>query len=403
MPSGDRVLPLVKSLALVGLVLAGGTSRAFSIQPQSRSSPQAWATLVDQYRTGNAAEAVRELLSWPKERVEKEAATVADRSRLAAESHLGQFRAAIGLHGEAAVRSTSLSGFRMHDQVVSSLFATLIEQSWPTLNADERSRVRWFYVNWVVMGSGYLSTAGQPLLAVRRVEEARANLAQWQSVPIPATAAPAQPASATGDADILLALGSAREMAAMMIGSLLATTAARSAGDASPDAVLVRQMVTARTEELTGVAELYRQALALEPSLVEGRVRLGRVLCLAGEVRGAIDELERARRDAGQGYLFYLATLFLGHAYEQSGERGKAVDCYRSAIGEYPEAQAAYLALARLAESGGLEDAPPKVLAQMFGSEPATRPERDPWWMYPYGQAWQFQARIDALRAMVRQ
>ena len=120
-------------------------------------------------------------------------------------------------------------------------------------------------------------------------------------------------------------------------------------------------------------------------------------------MRGAIGELERARQDAGEGYLFYLASLFLGNAYEQAGERGKAAGCYRKAIGEYPEAQAAYLALARLAESGGLDDVPAGVLAQMFGTEPATRPERDPWWMYPYGQAWQLQVRIDALRAGVRQ
>src|SRR5512133_3563964 len=74
--------------------------QATTTGPQLRSSPRNWATLVAQYRDGDAAEAVRELLSWPKERVEKEAATAADRSRLAAVSNLEEFHAAIAVHTE---------------------------------------------------------------------------------------------------------------------------------------------------------------------------------------------------------------------------------------------------------------------------------------------------------------
>lgn len=391
---------LLLILLLVGLFFSSPPADAIhasTIPSQSSLSPT-WTSVVQEYRAGDADRAVREVLSWPKERLEKQAATEADCTRLIAQKNVETLRAAIALHAEAAVTSPSLDGFRLQDHVPLVLFTTVVEKLWATLEIEERTSLRGLYIDWIVLGSSYLSTVGQPLLAERRLEDARTKLARLQALSLPAPAAPVQSAASTDDADILLALGSAREMALMMLGVPPAMTAK---APRSPDSAFVTRR-TGRSDELESVADLYRQALDLQPSLVEARVRLGRALCLAGNPREATVELERARRDAGRGYLFYLASLFLGDAYEQVGEHGRAADCYRSAIAEYPEAQAAYLALASLPDGGGQEDTPAKMLAQMFGTEAAKRPERDPWWMYPYGQAWQFQARIDVLRRMAR-
>lgn len=391
-----RYLLLV--LVPVGLFFSSPPADAIhqsTIPSQSSLSPT-WTSVVQEYRAGDADRAVREVLSWPKERLEKQAATEADCTRLIAQKNVETLRAAIALHAEAAVTSPSLDGFRLQDHVPLVLFTTVVEKLWATLEIEERTSLRGLYIDWIVLGSSYLSTVGQPLLAERRLEDARTKLARLQALSLPAPAAPVEGAASTDDADILLALGSAREMALMNgVPPAMTTKASR-----SPDSPFEARRA-ARLNELKSVADLYRQALGLQPLLVEARVRLGRVLCLAGNAPEATVELERARRDAGQGYLFYLASLFLGDAFEQVGEHARAADCYRSAIAEYPEAQAAYLALASLPDGGG-EDTPAKILAQMFGTEAAKRPERDPWWMYPYGQAWQFQARIDVLRRLAR-
>jgi tetratricopeptide (TPR) repeat protein len=356
-------------------------------------------SVLQEYRGGDADRAVREVLSWPKERLERQVATEADCIRLIAQKDIETVRAAIVLHAEAAVSCTSLECFRSQDRVPLVLFTTVVEKLWTALGVEERKSLRVLYDDWTVLGSSYLSTLGQPLLAQRRVEDARTHLPQLQVSGSPVPGAATVAGAAADDPALLLALGSAREMVLMMLGASPQVTG-RVAAPRGSSAVAAPP---GRSEELKSVADLYRRALELDPSGVEARVRLGRVLCLAGDAREAAVELKRARQDAGEGYLFYLASLFLGDAYEQVGEHGMAADSYRSAIAEYPEGQAAYLALASVPQGAAQAGGPAKVLAQMFGTDAGKRPERDPWWMYPYGQAWQSRARVDVLRGMVRQ
>jgi tetratricopeptide (TPR) repeat protein len=147
----------------------------------------------------------------------------------------------------------------------------------------------------------------------------------------------------------------------------------------------------------------YREALALAPTLVEARLRLGRVLTLRNRLDDARVELERAQSEASPGYLAYLAALFLGQVHERAGRREAASECYESAIREYPDCQTAYVALGHLRQAAGDLDAGWGAVRQMFrqGDEPRN-PQRDPWWVYWYAQYWQINRRMADLRAMVR-
>ncbi len=149
----------------------------------------------------------------------------------------------------------------------------------------------------------------------------------------------------------------------------------------------------------------YRQALSLAPSLLEARLRLGRVLTLTGRLDEARLELEHARREASAGYLGYLADLFLGEVHERAGRPAAAAECYEAAIREYPDCQTAYLALGHLREMTGDRERGSATVRDLFGGEGQGRtanPQHDPWWVYWYAQYWQINRRMAELRAMVR-
>ena len=107
-------------------------------------------------------------------------------------------------------------------------------------------------------------------------------------------------------------------------------------------------------------AELaFRRALELAPSLVEARVRLGRLYQAWGRKREAEVELGRARSEAAakpDRITAYLASLFLGQLFEDTGRTSEAEDAYRTAIGTYPAGTAARLALGSLLFANGRID-----------------------------------------------
>ena len=159
----------------------------------------------------------------------------------------------------------------------------------------------------------------------------------------------------------------------------------------------------ARFGSLEYTGDRFEEALGLDPSLTEARVRLGRVLVARGFADAAIAHLERARREAPDGFLGYLAALFLGAAHEQKRAWEEAGECYRAALREYPEAQAAYVALGHLQHVSGHPDEGWRTLRGLFGDVGAPRnPQRDPWWVYFDAQTWQTEHRIDQMRRMLR-
>lgn len=130
--------------------------------------------------------------------------------------------------------------------------------------------------------------------------------------------------------------------------------------------------------------DLYKRALTLAPTLVEARVRYGRVLSQRGRFAEAVTELQRAISDTRDTELLYFAHLFAARAEQGLNHDAEAVAHCRSAVALFPQAQSAQVALSfALLRSG---DAPGAAeLISAIRLLPTEENRRDPWWMYDLG------------------
>jgi VWFA-related protein len=144
----------------------------------------------------------------------------------------------------------------------------------------------------------------------------------------------------------------------------------------------------------------YREALALDASLSEARVRLGRTLQRAGEAEPALAELARAADEAVSAPLRALARLFLGELEAERGHDQEAAVQYELAIAADPGLQQAGLALAALrARQGDRPGALEALQAAARRGCPAGPPS---WTTYHLGGGVRAAAALDTLRAAVR-
>jgi hypothetical protein len=144
----------------------------------------------------------------------------------------------------------------------------------------------------------------------------------------------------------------------------------------------------------------FRNALAMNSSLVEARLRLGRVLTLRNDPEG-MTTLEAIVPGKDDGFS-YLARLFEGDALERSGDSAGAERRYMTAIALLPTGQSAYIALAHLRHArGARSEAAADVTAL---ARDRTLPDTsEPWFWYARGLAWRAGGYSDELRAIVRQ
>jgi tetratricopeptide (TPR) repeat protein len=126
---------------------------------------------------------------------------------------------------------------------------------------------------------------------------------------------------------------------------------------------------------------LFRLALRADPSFVEARVRLGRLLGLRKRHDEAASELATALAAKPTGPVLFYAHLFAGRVAQQQGKIAGAAEHYKAAEAVFPGAQSAGLARsqAALLESdvaGALES-----IRRIDKSSTA----RDPWRWYQLG------------------
>ena len=135
-------------------------------------------------------------------------------------------------------------------------------------------------------------------------------------------------------------------------------------------------------ERTNGDAErLYRRTLAVDPALVEARVRLARLLTLRQRHDEALAELNTALKGKPAASVAFYAHLFAGRAAEAVGKTDEARGHYRAALELFPDAQSALLASSRLAL---FESDVPAALAPIARLGPRSAVfTADPWWQYP--------------------
>jgi len=147
-----------------------------------------------------------------------------------------------------------------------------------------------------------------------------------------------------------------------------------------------------------GRAEAFlRASLAQDPAHMESKLRLGRVLQLRVAVPDS-RELLTAVSAADDKRLGYLASLFLGGLEDTAGNPTAAAEWYQRASKRAPSAQSALLAASELRHRAGDRLAAAAAIPTAAGAANAA----DPWWSYLFGEYWQADPRLDALRAMGR-
>ena len=151
--------------------------------------------------------------------------------------------------------------------------------------------------------------------------------------------------------------------------------------------------------DLRNAERHYRQALIVAPTLIEARLRLGRVLVLRDDAEGM--------KVLGQIGSFvempfqYLARLFEGEVLEKRGDTAEAERRYATAVSMMPTAQSAYVALAHVRHARGARAEAADDVRSSAGARdvPDTA---DPWFWYSRGTAWRAAGYVEALRRMIR-
>lgn len=225
-------------------------------------APLAYPEVVARYRSGEYAEAFEQLSRfWPLERLKREGGVRGvppDPQAIAA---------ATLLHTEMAMRE------------VEAFQAGHLGLALELMDALKKHRFDPdFRRTWLLLAETLLRTMNDPRRG--RVLE-RLNL-EYEN-----------------DPEVLLALGSASERAGWF---------------------QMKRVEAVWGPNLDAADQRYRKALAADPSCVEARLRLGRVLFLRGRRDEALVELQRALSEAQEPHIAYLAALFAGRLHERRAE-----------------------------------------------------------------------------------
>jgi tetratricopeptide (TPR) repeat protein len=163
-----------------------------------------------------------------------------------------------------------------------------------------------------------------------------------------------------------------------------------------------RQMRTGipPANQTNGEAErLYRRTLAVDPSYVEARVRLARLLERRGQYEEATEQVTLALDARPTGVPLFFAHLIAGRIASGRGRYEDALHHYRAASGLTAGAQSALLGAshAALMLSDVREALSP--LQQLTAS--AARSDEDPWLGYQLGAGRDADALLTAVRSRV--
>ncbi|HEX6464313.1 MAG TPA: tetratricopeptide repeat protein [Vicinamibacterales bacterium] len=148
----------------------------------------------------------------------------------------------------------------------------------------------------------------------------------------------------------------------------------------SPSGGLVAVHIPRATDTNAEAERLFRRAFQLDPTFVEARVRLARLLDVRGAHAEALLELRSALETNPPRIVAFYAHLFAARAGLNAGSLPDAANHYRDALSLYPNAQSALLGVSQTAllaadVTGAL--AP----IERLGPNPVP-PDADPWWQY---------------------
>jgi tetratricopeptide (TPR) repeat protein len=139
-------------------------------------------------------------------------------------------------------------------------------------------------------------------------------------------------------------------------------------------------------EHLGNAGDLFERALAIDPQLVEARVRLARVIAERGRHQEALKMLRQAAPLATDPVVAYFAQMFMGDAARALSDVEAAKTAYQHAADLFPRAQTPRLALSHLERRAGNTAAALAALEPLFTLSDDLPSRRDPWWDYHRGE-----------------
>jgi tetratricopeptide (TPR) repeat protein len=150
-----------------------------------------------------------------------------------------------------------------------------------------------------------------------------------------------------------------------------------------------------RRKALSAAEKHYRAVVAAEPTRLEARLRLARVLSERREWTEA-RTLLLPLLDTHEGRIRYLSALFHGRVEDALRHPDEAAALYARAATSLPTAQAARLAASELLHRGGDRAAAAEVIPAAAGPGNTF----DPWWTYVFGEYWRVEILLNALRLL---
>lgn len=177
-------------------------------------------------------------------------------------------------------------------------------------------------------------------------------------------------------------------------------TIAPNPGKRGPDVVTVPAERPNKLKDEAEAERLFRRVIALDASIVEARVRLGRLLDSRGRHADALGELTAALARPSDSVTAFYAHLFASRAARALGQGEVASAHVRDALALFPDAQSALLAQSHLALARGDAGGALLPMRHLAALDPDTR--TDPWWQYPMGAGRNADALLAEMWAAVR-
>jgi tetratricopeptide (TPR) repeat protein len=132
--------------------------------------------------------------------------------------------------------------------------------------------------------------------------------------------------------------------------------------------------------ELDLAEDLLRRAVKRDPTFVEARLHLGRVLVERNNHKAALPELTQVLSKIQDRILQYYGQMFLGRSAAGIGDMAGARAAFERASQLVPAAQSPPLALSQLAYARGDTDEATALLQRL--AELPSLERDDPWWFY---------------------
>jgi len=374
-PRTDKVRRTVGRPALLLLALSAPAQGSDALSP-------AYESALRRYQSGDREGAIADVSTWPERRLRDEMTALRALSAKAQACHRCPaadtwervpVRAALMLHSDCAQRVRGGGWSPLLQESAAAEVARLMKDDpshrgfarrwYESMASLAEAETRWAEaLAWAERGLRDFPDSVEMRLVQASIEETQGSIEESQGAP---------------------------EAALERNETLVDPNARRSRAE-----LLQRRQVR---EHFENAQRALRAALAVDGSIPEPRLRLGRVAWRLGETAEAQSALLDVLARKPGGATAFLAHLFLGRLHEDAGRLDDAAASYEAALALDVHSQSARLALSHVRLRRGDAAGARAEVEKTVGSA-GRRPRPDALWLYPWGPSVGVEDRLEVLR-----